>query len=190
VTDSEDKPRGFRTFLLHLNNRNNRNNHSSSSSNLLWISTALVTRHSSPLHSSGPELLSRDNSSNSSSSSSRWACQLPGQGVVSLIRLSRESTQATGRTLAGNKTRIPTSVTSPDLEPAHQPAFLPSSLNNLHDQFRYLSPRGPRPSRQHQDQTSGCFCLAEREASSSVRRRILMTNFNWNKSDSLRRNKD
>lgn len=184
MTDSEDKPRGFRTFLLHLNNRNN--NHSSSS-NLLWISTVPVTRPSSPLQSSGPELLSRDNSSNNKSSSSSWVCQHPGQGVVSLIRLSRESTQATGRTLAGNKTRIPTSVTSPDLEPGHQPAFLPSSLNNLHDQFRSLS---PRPARQHQDQTSGCFCLAEREASSWARRRILMTNFNYNKSDSLRRNKD
>jgi len=181
VADSEDKPRGFRTFLQHLNS-----NHNNSHCNLLWISTVLVIRHSLHHKSSGPELLCRDNSSNNSSSRTSWGCQLQAQGVVSLIRSSRESTLATGRMLAGNKTRIPTSVTSPDLESGPQPTFLPSSLANLHDRFRYPS---LRPSRQHQDQTSGCFFLAEKEASCPARRRMLMSNFNYNNRDGLRRNK-
>jgi len=156
VTDSEDKPRGFRTFLQHLNNSDH---HCS----LLSISTVLVTRHSFHRRSSYPELLCRDNSSSNNSSRASLGCQLQGRGVVCLIRLSRGSTLATGRMLAGNKTRIPTSVINPD--PVHRQqstTFLPSNLNNLHDQFRFLS---PRPSRQHQDQTLDCFYLAEKEAS-------------------------
>merc|ERR1711953_1504922 len=186
VTDSEDSRQPSRTSPPSLSN-----------SHLVMTSTVAAIRPSSPPaplgssplgSSSQPEILRQ--------SPNRILVCLPRALVrASSIRSLRGSTPDTGRTLAGSRVRIRTSVMNRDpdqdnrfktRDPSHPRTFHHANLHNLHGQYK--SPQ-LRPLRPQPDQTSGSSCSGMAELSSLSRAGTLRT-VSCSNSETLRKNKD